>query len=71
MKDDYVEIMERVCKRDVDTPKTAKAMRRAALSSGLQQDLELWLGSSPHTGPAGGLFPSERLTTPIGSQKNS
>jgi integrase len=68
VKDDYVEIMERVCKRDIDTPKTAKAVRRAALSSGLQQDLKLWLGSSPETGPAGWLFPSEKLTTPIGSE---
>jgi integrase len=68
VKDDYVEIMERVCKRDIDTPKTAKAMRHAALSSGLQQDIKLWLSSSPDTGPAGWLFPSEKLTTPIGRE---
>jgi hypothetical protein len=36
VKDVYVEIMERVCKRDIDTPKTAKAVRRATLSNGLQ-----------------------------------
>jgi hypothetical protein len=68
VKDGYVEIKERVCKRDVDAPKTAKAVRRAALSSGLQQDLTLWLSSSPDIGPEGWLFPSEKLTTPIGSE---
>ena len=66
VKDGYVEIKERVCKRDIDAPKTAKAVRRAALSPGLQQDLTLWLSSSPDTGPEGWLFPSEKLTTPIG-----
>ena len=37
VKDDYVEIVERVCERDIDTPKTAKSIREAALSSGVQQ----------------------------------
>src|SRR5439155_20117607 len=68
VKDGYVEIRERVCKRDVDVPKTAKAVRCAALPSGLQQDLKLWLSSSPDTGGEGWLFPSEKLTTPIGSE---
>jgi integrase len=68
VKEGYVEIKERVCKRDVDTPKTAKAVRLAALSAGLQEDLREWLSSSPDTGPDGWLFPSETLTTPIGSE---
>jgi integrase len=68
VKDGYVEIRERVCKRDIDSPKSAKAVRRAALPSGLQQDLKLWLSSSPDTGSEGWLFPSEKLTTPIASE---
>ncbi len=68
VKDGYVEIRERVCKRDIDTPKTAKAVRRAAIPPGLQQDLKLWLSSSPDTGDEGWLFPSEKLSTPIGSE---
>jgi integrase len=67
VKDGYVEIRERVCKRDIDSPKTAKAVRRAALPPGLQQDLRQWLSSSPETGAEGWLFPSEKLT-PIGSE---
>lgn len=68
VKDDHVEIRERVCKRDIDTPKTSRAVRHAALSAGLEQDLKLWLASSPDAGPNGWLFPSERLSTPIGSE---
>src|SRR5262249_52123461 len=61
----HLEIVERVCKRDVDTPKTQKAERQAALSSAVRSDLELWLTASADTGPDGWLFPSERLTTPL------
>ena len=67
VKDGLVEIVERVCRRDIDTPKTAKSIREAALSGALQQDLKLWLNSSPDTGPDGWLFPSEQLSMPIGA----
>jgi integrase len=63
-----VEIVERVCKRDIDTPKTPKSVWLAALSSGLATDIQLWLDASPDTGPEGWLFPSENLATPIGSE---
>jgi integrase len=49
----------------VDTPKTVKSVRLAALSSGLARDLEAWLQSSPDTGADGWLFPSENLRTPL------
>src|SRR5262249_44640158 len=65
IKGGHLEILERGCKRDVDTPKTQKAERQAALSSAVRSDLELWLGASTDTGPDGWLFPSERLTTPL------
>src|SRR5215831_125661 len=68
VKGGYVEIKERVCKRDVDAPKTAKAIRCAALPPGLERDLKLWISSSPDTGPEGWLFPSETLATPMGSE---
>lgn len=61
---DHVEIRERVCRRDIDQPKTSKAERRAALASTVQTDLTLWLAASPDTGSEGWLFPSENLDTP-------
>ncbi len=64
---DHAEIVERVCRRDVDKPKTKKSKRAAALSSGVQQDLKLWLESSPDTGVDGWLFPSENLETAMGA----
>jgi integrase len=64
---DYVDITERVCRRDVDKPKTPKSERQAALSSLVQEDLALWLATSPDTGPEGWLFPSETLKSPMGS----
>jgi integrase len=67
IKGDHLDIVERVCKRDIDTPKTQKAARQAALSSGIRPDLQLWLSVSTDTGPEGWLFPSERLTTPLGA----
>ncbi len=64
---DSVEVVERVCRWDVDSPKTEKSERILALSSGLQQDLKEWLAVSPDTGPKGWLFPSENLKTPLGA----
>jgi len=62
------EIVERVCKRDIDTPKTRKSVRLAALSSGLASDIRLWLENSPDSGPEGWLFPSENLARPVGTE---
>ena len=67
VKNGHVEIVERVCRRDIDTPKTEKSVREAAVSRSLQEDLTLWLDSSQDTGPDGWLFPSEQLTMPIGA----
>src|SRR5438128_2559066 len=67
VKNGHVEISERVCRRDIDTPKTEKSVREAAVSRSLQEDLKLWLDSAQDTGPDGWLFPSEQLTMPIGA----
>ena len=65
--EDSAEIVERVSRRDIDTPKTEKSQRKVALASGLQRDLKEWLALSPNTGPDGWLFPSENLKTPMGA----
>ena len=64
---DSVEVVERVCRWDVDSPKSEKSERIVALSSSLQQDLKEWLAITPDTGPDGWLFPSENLETPLGA----
>jgi integrase len=65
--DGYAKIAERVCRRDIDRPKSRRATRNAALSKIVQADLKLWLESSPDTGSDGWLFPSETMKTAIGS----
>jgi integrase len=65
--EDSARIVERVCRGDIDTPKTTRAVRTVALAKGVQQDLQQWLATTPETGPEGWLFPSETLKTPISS----
>ena len=49
----------------IDTPKTQKSKRLAALSSGLCRDLDAWLNRDPDRKPEDWVFPSEKLTTPL------
>ena|SRR5438105_1098135 len=65
--EDSADIVERVSRRDIDTPKTEKSVRAVALASGLRQDLKAWLSASPNTSPDGWLFPSENPAMPIGA----
>ncbi len=65
--DGYAKITERVCRRDIDRPKSRRANRDAALSKIVQADLKLWLEYSPDTGSDGWLFPSETIKTAVGS----
>ncbi len=66
VKEDQVEVVERVSRRDIDTPKTDKSVRKVALSSAVKEDLKLWLESTPG-GPDDWLFPSENRKMPIGA----
>jgi integrase len=67
VKDDHVEVVERVSHRDIDTPKTEKSIRQVALSSDVQADMKSWLETSPG-GPNDWLFPCENLKMPIGAE---
>jgi integrase len=67
IRQDSAEILERVCRGDIDTPKTTKAVRAVALPKDLQTDLQEWLKATPDTGPDGWLFPSENLKIPLSS----
>ena len=61
----YADVSQRVYRGDLDTPKTKKSVRLAALSGGLARDLQDWLKASPDTEPDGWLFPSEKLDKPL------
>jgi integrase len=63
---DHVEVLERVSRRDIDTPKTEKSVRKVALSSAVKDDLKVWLESTPGV-PDAWLFPSENPKMPIGA----
>jgi integrase len=60
-----VAIEQRVYRGIIDTPKTQKSKRLAALSSGLCRDLDAWLNRDPDGKAEDWVFPSEKLTTPL------
>ena len=59
------DIRQRIYKGEVDTPKSAKSVRLAALGESVIADLQMWLKELPDVGPDGWLFPSQNLDTPI------
>lgn len=64
--DFYVEVIERVSRRDIDTPKTEKSVRNVALSSSIQEDMKAWLEHVPGV-QTDWLFASENPKMPIGA----
>jgi integrase len=65
LQENAASISERIYRGEVDTPKTVKSVRLAALSASLRGDLEEWLKVLPAEGPESWLFPSENLLTPL------
>jgi hypothetical protein len=61
----FCEIQERIYRGDVDTPKTVKSVRFAALSATVREDLERWLRRDSNASPDDWLFPSEKISKPI------
>ena len=64
--EDHVTVRQRVYRGDIDKPKTVKSVRKVALPEGLRVDLQMWLTGLPEQDHESWLFPSEKLTTPIG-----
>jgi len=60
-----VTIEQRIYRRKIDTPKTHRSARLAALAPGIVSEIEEWKGACPSTEPDARVFPSERLTTPL------
>ena len=62
---EFANIQQRVYRGEIDTPKTFKSRRLAALGEGLLDWIRQWMEILPDSGPDGWLFPSERGTTPV------
>jgi integrase len=62
---DYADIRQRVYRGDIDSPKSVRSVRHAALSDGLLTSIDDWRATSLDTRPDAWVFPSERLTTPL------
>ena len=61
---DCVAIQERVYRGDVDTPKTVKSVRLAALSAEVRQDLDEWMKELAIGGTNNGCFRRIAITIP-------
>src|SRR3984957_923947 len=58
----HADIMQRVYRRKLDTPKTDNSTRHAALSVGLLADIEDWRSVAISSKDDAWVFPSERMT---------
>ena len=65
MEADYADIRQRVYRGDIDTPKSVRSVRHAALSDGLLISIDDWRAVSLDTSGDAWVFPSEKLTTPL------
>jgi integrase len=65
METDYADIRQRVYRGDVDSPKSVRSVRFAALSDGLLASIDEWRAVSRDTSANAWVFPSEKLTTPL------
>jgi integrase len=62
---EFANIQQRVYRGEIDTPKTFKSRRLAALGDGLLAWIRQWIEIVPDRGADSWLFPSERLTTTL------
>ena len=65
MEADYADIRQRVYRGDVDSPKSVRPVRFAALSDGLLASIDEWRTVSRDTSAKAWVFPSEKLKTPL------
>ncbi|MEP7354710.1 MAG: tyrosine-type recombinase/integrase [Acidobacteriota bacterium] len=62
---EYADIRQRVYRGEVDTPKSVRSVRWAALSDGLRLSIGEWRNLSLDVRPEAWVFPSERMVTPV------
>jgi integrase len=62
----HVNVRQRVYRGEIDSPKTSRSIRKAALAAGLMDDLRLWREISLDPKDDAWVFPSESGKTPLG-----
>lgn len=63
--DTHADIRQRIYRGRIDTPKTRRSTRNAALSSGLLADIGNWKSLSSSKGPDDWVFPANNGKTPL------
>jgi integrase len=61
----YVQIRQRVYQGDIDSPKSPKSIRRAALGESLLSEIAQWRALCVNTAPEAWVFPSENGNSPL------
>src|SRR5947208_12602881 len=64
--DDHVEVVHRIYRGKLDRPKSERSKRTVALSSTTQSLITQWRQQSGSSDPDAWVFPSAKLTTPLG-----
>jgi hypothetical protein len=67
MSRDHVEIVQRLYRGTIDTPKTNQSVRRAAIPAGLAADIAMWRKFAVDTKPEAFVFASE-CKTPLAKE---
>jgi integrase len=62
---EYADIRQRIYRGEIDSPKSARSVRYAALSDGLLAAIAEWRALAVTAEADAWVFPSEKLTTPI------
>jgi integrase len=65
IKENYIEIVRGVYRGKIDSPRTRRSERMAAIGDGTQATLRQWLEFLPDHRPTAWLFPSENRKTPL------
>ena len=65
LHDDRAEIVQRIYRTDIDTPKSKQPERTAALPERMRADVGAWRANALNANADAWVFPSETLKTPI------
>jgi len=69
--DDHVQVVHRIYRGKLDRPKSERSKRTVALSSTTQNLMTQWRQQSESSNPDAWVFPSAKLTTPLGRDNAS